>query len=111
MAEVESMSTKELRQRFRACPVECELDAHIITSLSDYFSVTNQFGSNLPKSTAHAPHEPDIEGWRGAFGRDIPPFVKEFLDYRHCEWELNMESDLLSGPKTKRGNNLGGTRS
>jgi hypothetical protein len=32
--------------------------------------------------------------WRKAFGGNIPTAVKEFLEYRHREWELEMEADL-----------------
>jgi hypothetical protein len=35
-----------------------------------------------------------MEDWRKAFGDKIPAAVKEFLEYRHREWELGMEADL-----------------
>jgi hypothetical protein len=36
----------------------------------------------------------DMEDWRKTFGQKIPAVVKEFLEYRHREWELGMEADL-----------------
>jgi hypothetical protein len=42
--------------------------------------------------------DPDMEDWRKAFGDKIPSAVKEFLEYRHREWELEMEGD----PKTRQ---------
>jgi hypothetical protein len=38
--------------------------------------------------------DPGIEDWRKTFGHEIPTAVKEFLEYRHREWELGMEADL-----------------
>jgi hypothetical protein len=38
--------------------------------------------------------DPDMEDWRKTFGHKIPAAVKEFLEYRHREWELGMEADL-----------------
>jgi hypothetical protein len=35
-----------------------------------------------------------MEDWRKAFGDQVPPAVKEFLEYRHREWELGIEPDL-----------------
>src|SRR5579863_5637037 len=43
MAEVEKMSEAERRRRFRLCPVKCEMDRHVVRSLSDYFSVISGF--------------------------------------------------------------------
>jgi hypothetical protein len=48
-----------------------------------------------------ATDDPDIEGWRNTFGRDIPPAIKEFLEYRHREWELGLEADLEADSKTR----------
>jgi uncharacterized protein HemX len=38
--------------------------------------------------------DPDMDDWRKTFGKEIPVAVKEFLEYRHREWELGMEADL-----------------
>jgi hypothetical protein len=42
-----------------------------------------------------------MEDWRKAFGDKIPPAVKEFLEYRHREWELGMEADLKARQKAR----------
>ena len=62
----------------------------------------NGLPTSLTPSTWDAPardttdslKDPDMEDWREAFGNDIPSAVKEFLEYRHREWELGMEADL-----------------
>jgi len=46
------------------------------------------------RDTTDSSEYPDMEDWRKAFGDNIPPAVKEFLQYRHREWELGMEPDL-----------------
>jgi hypothetical protein len=35
-----------------------------------------------------------MKEWRETFGHEIPIAVKEFLEYRHREWELGIEADL-----------------
>jgi hypothetical protein len=47
--------------------------------------------------------DPDMEDWRKAFGDNIPAAVKEFLQYRHREWELEMEDDLKARQEAKAG--------
>ncbi len=47
--------------------------------------------------------DPDMEDWRKAFGDNIPAAVKEFLQYRHREWELDMEADLKARQEAKAG--------
>jgi hypothetical protein len=62
-----------------------------------------------PTEAAAAQHatdtakDPDMEDWRKAFGDNIPPVVKEFLKYRHREWELEMEADLKARQEAKAG--------
>jgi hypothetical protein len=48
--------------------------------------------------------DPEMEEWRKTFGHEIPAAVKEFLEYRHREWELAMEADLKARQekRTKR---------
>jgi hypothetical protein len=46
------------------------------------------------QDAADSSRDPDMEDWRKAFGDNIPAAVKEFLEYRHREWELGMEADL-----------------
>jgi hypothetical protein len=45
--------------------------------------------------------DPDMEDWRKAFGNNISPAVKEFLQYRHREWELGIEADLIARQKAR----------
>ncbi|HZW79684.1 MAG TPA: hypothetical protein VFF50_04355 [Candidatus Deferrimicrobiaceae bacterium] len=61
-----------------------------------------------PSSSAASAHDagdptegPDIEEWRKTFGREISPAVKDFLQYRHREWELGMEPHLKARSKTR----------
>jgi hypothetical protein len=65
--------------------------------------------NTTPSSTDASAHDagdatedPDIENWRKAFGREISPVVKGFLEHRHREWELAMEADLDRRSKTRR---------
>ena len=67
--------------------------------------------TSLTRSTLDAPardttdslEDLDMEDWRKAFGNNIPSVVKEFLEYRHRDWELGMEADLARQEKqTKR---------
>ena len=46
------------------------------------------------QDVADSSRDSDMEDWRKAFGDKIPAAVKEFLEYRHREWELGIESDL-----------------
>jgi hypothetical protein len=46
------------------------------------------------QDAADSSRDPDMEDWRKAFGDQVPPAVKEFLEYRHREWELGIEDDL-----------------
>jgi hypothetical protein len=43
----------------------------------------------------------DMEDWRKAFGDKIPPAVKEFLEYRHREWELGIENNLKADEEAR----------
>ncbi|HXM65467.1 MAG TPA: hypothetical protein VN911_01965 [Candidatus Acidoferrum sp.] len=44
----------------------------------------------------------DFEVWRKKwFGDEIPHAVKDFLQYRHREWELGMEADLKVGQEKR----------
>ena len=52
-------------------------------------------GSCVPvRSPKGCVEDPDLEDWRKKFGREIPPAVKEFLDYRHRESEIGMKKNL-----------------
>jgi hypothetical protein len=48
-----------------------------------------------------------MDDWRRTCGDKMPDAVKEFLEYRHREWELEIEADLQScqaGRASKRAN-------
>lgn len=47
-----------------------------------------------PQGATDSAEDSEMEEWRKTFGHDIPAAVKEFLEYRHQEWELGMEADL-----------------
>jgi hypothetical protein len=46
------------------------------------------------QDAADSSRDPDMEDWRKAFGDKVPAAVKQFLEYRHREWELGIEADL-----------------
>src|SRR5208337_3681630 len=62
----------------------------------------NGIPASLTPSTSVAPDshatdpakDPDMEDWGKSSGHKIPATVKEFLEYRHREWEWGMEADL-----------------
>jgi hypothetical protein len=54
----------------------------------------NGIPASITPGTSAALAQPDMEEWRKTFGHEIPIAVKEFLEYRHREWELGMEADL-----------------
>ena len=55
-----------------------------------------------PASSQNTANEPDMEEWRRSFGRSIPQDVKDFLEYRHREWELSSQSEP---PRARRQGN------
>ena len=40
------------------------------------------------QDAADSSKDPAMEDWRKAFGDKVPAAAKEFLEYRHREWEL-----------------------
>ncbi len=67
--------------------------------------------SDVPARRAtDSEEDPGMEDWRKEFGNNIPDVVKEFLKYRHREWELEMEAELKARQEARanEGANRGG---
>ncbi len=56
-------------------------------------SVTPPTSAAPARNAGDLPRDPDVEDCRKAFGQRIPDSVKEFLEYRHREWELGRENN------------------
>ena len=57
-------------------------------------SVTPPTAVPSAQDATDSAQDPDMDDWRKTFGHKIPVAVKEFLEYRHREWELGMEANL-----------------
>jgi antitoxin VapB len=60
-------------------------------------------GSAVSGRKPEGPMEnPDLDDWWKKYQRKVPPAVKEFLKYRHREWELGIGADIEGKPKVRR---------
>ena len=79
--------------------------------MADHNNADGKLENGLPPSrtpptpaaadTTDSLQDSDMEDWRKAFGNNISPAVKEFLQYRHRGWELGIEADLIARQKAR----------